>query len=85
MSATYGRNWLEAVWDVMPDEKIYGTTTLVPEKISLDWEIKDFWDVLEYFDPFSARINKTSNHPISSNFGVNNLKLSFQSGVKVEL
>jgi hypothetical protein len=81
MSATYGRNWLEAVWDAVPDEKINVTTTLIPEKISLDWEIKDFWDVLEYFDPLSARINR----PISSNFGVNNLKLNFQSGVKVEL
>jgi hypothetical protein len=84
MSATDERKWLEAVWDAMSDEQINVTTTIVPEKITLDWEIKDFWDVLEYFEPFSARINKTSDHPISSNFGVNNLKLSFQSGVKVE-
>jgi hypothetical protein len=64
-----------------PDvKKVQVATTVLPEEIHLDWEIKDFRRVLEDLDFPSANYYP---EVVKESLGVSNLKLSFTSGEKV--
>jgi hypothetical protein len=62
--------------------KVQVATTVLPEEIHLDWEIKDFRRVLDELN-FPNNYDRTCQ-AVKESFCVSNLKLSFTSGKKVQ-